>query len=106
MTLSSSGLTASHAPVKVSVLMITYNHEPFIAQAIESILMQVRDFDYEIVIGEDCSTDATRDIVLRYAGSTRHHSPTAVGRQCRHAPQPSGGAHDVPRPVRCAPRRR
>lgn len=67
MTLSSSGLTASHAPVKVSVLMITYNHEPFIAQAIESILMQVRDFDYEIVIGEDCSTDATRDIVLRYA---------------------------------------
>jgi glycosyltransferase involved in cell wall biosynthesis len=52
--------------MKVSVLMITYNHEKFIAQAIESILMQVVDFDYEIVIGEDCSTDQTREIVCTY----------------------------------------
>jgi glycosyltransferase involved in cell wall biosynthesis len=52
--------------MKVSVLMITYNHEKFIAQAIESILMQVVDFDYEIVIGEDCSTDQTREIVCAY----------------------------------------
>ncbi|NQU26365.1 MAG: glycosyltransferase [Candidatus Nealsonbacteria bacterium] len=47
--------------------MITYNHEPFIAQAIESALMQETDFDYEIVIGEDCSTDGTREIVRQYA---------------------------------------
>lgn len=46
--------------------MITYNHEKFIAQAIESILMQVVNFDYEIVIGEDCSTDQTREIVCTY----------------------------------------
>lgn len=52
--------------MKVSVLMITYNHEPFIAQAIESVLMQRTDFDYELVIGEDCSTDRTRDIVVNY----------------------------------------
>jgi glycosyltransferase involved in cell wall biosynthesis len=48
---------------KVSVLMITYNHEPFIAQAIESALMQETTFNFEIVIGEDCSTDETRKIV-------------------------------------------
>ena len=50
--------------VKVSVCMITYNHERFIAQAVESALMQEADFDYEIVIGEDCSTDRTREILI------------------------------------------
>ncbi len=52
--------------MKVSVSVITYNHEPYIAQAIEGILTQEADFDYEIVIGEDCSTDRTREIVLDY----------------------------------------
>lgn len=51
---------------KVSVLMITYNHERFIAEAIDSVLMQETDFDVELVIGEDCSTDRTREIVLDY----------------------------------------
>ena len=43
--------------------MLTYNHERFIGQAIESALRQETNFDYEIVIGEDCSTDSTREIV-------------------------------------------
>jgi len=46
--------------------MITYNHEKFIAQALDSILMQKTNFRYEIVVGEDCSTDLTRAIVLEY----------------------------------------
>jgi glycosyltransferase involved in cell wall biosynthesis len=50
--------------MKVSVLLTAYNHEGFIAQAIDSVLMQEADFDYEVVIGEDCSTDDTRDIVI------------------------------------------
>ena len=44
----------------VSVLMPTYNHERYIAEAIESVLMQRTDYVYELVIGEDCSTDSTR----------------------------------------------
>jgi glycosyltransferase involved in cell wall biosynthesis len=52
--------------MKVSVMMITYNHEHYIAQAIESVLMQRVNFDYELVIGEDCSTDSTREIVVGY----------------------------------------
>ena len=49
--------------MKLSVAMITYNHERFIRQAIESVLDQKVNFDFEIVIGEDCSTDSTRTIV-------------------------------------------
>jgi glycosyltransferase involved in cell wall biosynthesis len=52
--------------VKVSVVMITYNHEKFIAQAIESVLAQKVGFDYEIVIGEDCSKDNTRALVMNF----------------------------------------
>jgi hypothetical protein len=50
----------------VSVHMITYNHEPYIAQAIEGVLKQEIDFPMELVIGEDCSTDRTREIVMEY----------------------------------------
>ncbi len=46
--------------------MITYNHEKFIAQALEGILMQKVNFAYDIVIGEDCSKDKTREIILEY----------------------------------------
>jgi glycosyltransferase involved in cell wall biosynthesis len=51
----------------VSVPIITYNHEPYIAEAIESVLAQITDFDIEIIIGEDCSTDDTGRIVTQYA---------------------------------------
>lgn len=53
------------APV-VSVFMLTYNHEPFIAKAIDSVMMQKTDFDFELVIGEDASTDRTREICFEY----------------------------------------
>jgi hypothetical protein len=52
--------------MKLSVVMITYNHERFIGQAIESVLAQKVNFDYEIVIGEDCSTDRTRAVILDF----------------------------------------
>lgn len=50
----------------VSVHMITYNHEPYIRQAIEGVMMQKTDFEFELVIGEDASTDRTREICLEY----------------------------------------
>ena len=52
--------------MKVSVLLTTYNHEKWIAQAVESTLIQETNFDYEVVILEDCSTDSTREIVLDF----------------------------------------
>ena len=50
----------------VSIQMITYNHAPFIAQAIEGVLQQKTSFPFDLVIGEDCSTDGTREIVFEY----------------------------------------
>lgn len=50
----------------VSVLMITFNHRSYIAKAIEGVLTQKTDSPLELVIGEDCSTDGTREIVLEH----------------------------------------
>lgn len=50
----------------LSVVMTTYNHERYIAQAIESVLRQQTSFGVEIVIGEDCSTDRTLNIAQDY----------------------------------------
>jgi hypothetical protein len=55
---------SEQAPL-VSVVLRTYDHAPFIAQAIESVLIQ-RTVPFELVIGEDCSTDGTREIVRGY----------------------------------------
>lgn len=51
----------------VSVVTITYNHEPWIARTIEGVLSQKVDFPLEMVIAEDCSTDGTRAVCERYA---------------------------------------
>lgn len=69
----SPGVSSSSAAIQpaiqphVSVLMIAYNVEEYIEQALDSVLMQEADFRYEIVIGEDCSTDRTREILTEYA---------------------------------------
>lgn len=52
---------------KVSVSIITYNHEKYIAQALDSVLRQETDFEYEIILGEDESQDGTRKICIEYA---------------------------------------
>lgn len=50
----------------LSVCLITYNQEKFIRNAIESILMQKVNFDWELIIADDCSTDGTREILKEY----------------------------------------
>ena len=52
--------------MKVSVLVMTYNHEKFIQQTLDSVAMQETNFEYEILISEDCSTDCTREIVVEF----------------------------------------
>ena len=52
--------------VKVTVWLSTYNQELYVAQALESILMQKTDFPFEIIAADDFSTDRTRKIILDY----------------------------------------
>lgn len=49
----------------LSVMLVSYNHEPYIERAIESILMQEVSFDFEVVVADDSSDDATRQIIER-----------------------------------------
>ena len=49
-----------------SVLVITYNQEQYISQTLDSILQQKHNYKYEIVIGDDCSSDNTREIIKQY----------------------------------------
>jgi len=51
---------------KVSVCLITYNHEKYLAQSIEGIIAQKCKEPFEIIIGEDKSTDETATIVENY----------------------------------------
>jgi len=53
--------------INLSVHLITYNNEKHIDETLQSILKQKVDFTYEIVIGDDCSTDNTLNIINTYA---------------------------------------
>ena len=61
------GMSERSKSPKVSVISISYNQEGFIAQTLESFLMQVTDFEVEIIIADDCSTDNTAKIIDSYA---------------------------------------
>lgn len=56
-------------PLLVSVCMITYNHEKFIAAAIEGVLVQEVDFEVELIIADDASTDCTGEVIQSYIDS-------------------------------------
>ena len=53
--------------VKLSVIFITYNHEKYVEKALRSVCEQETDFPFEVVVGEDCSTDSTREILRKVA---------------------------------------
>lgn len=48
---------------KVSVCVITYNQEGYIRDCLQSLVMQQTDFDFEVIVGDDCSTDGTRAVI-------------------------------------------
>jgi glycosyltransferase involved in cell wall biosynthesis len=52
----------------VSILCLTYNHIKYIEDALDSILNQKVDFDFELIVFDDCSTDGTTEVIKAYAG--------------------------------------
>ena len=69
--------------MKLSVFVVTYNQEQYIRQCLESIVMQKVNFDYEVIIGEDCSSDSTPQICDEYAAKYPqiqiYHHPKNAG---------------------------
>jgi len=57
---------AEEAPVKVSILVCSYNHEKFIKQTLQSILDQKTEYSYEIIVADDASTDQTQNIIRTF----------------------------------------
>lgn len=53
--------------VLVSICCVTYNHEPYITDALDGFLMQKTNFAFEIIVRDDCSTDRTATIIKQYA---------------------------------------
>lgn len=60
-------IASSGGSPKVSVSVVTYNHERLLGPALDSVLAQAGDVPLEIVVGEDCSTDRTREVLMGYA---------------------------------------
>ena len=65
----------------VSVCVATFQHFKFIEKCLQSILQQKTSFDYEILIGEDVSTDGTRELCIHYA---EKHQRTQSTEQFNH----------------------
>lgn len=57
----------------VSVVMITYKHEEYLADAINGVLMQECDFGVELIIADDCSPDRTKEIVEGFKSHKNYH---------------------------------
>ena len=51
----------------VSIFCMVYNHEDFLRKCVDGFIMQKCNFDFEIVVGEDCSTDSSREILFEYS---------------------------------------
>ena len=51
----------------ISVLVTTYNQEQYIEKALRSVLEQECDADIELLVGDDCSTDNTPEIIEKLA---------------------------------------
>jgi glycosyltransferase involved in cell wall biosynthesis len=66
MNINSRNLYYDQQTPLVTVCLITYNHEKYIEDAINGVLMQEVDFSFKLLIADDFSTDGTRDILLKY----------------------------------------
>ena len=57
---------SENSEIKVTVYLSTYNQEEYVAQALDSIVMQRTAFPVEVIVADDCSTDRTQEIINQY----------------------------------------
>lgn len=60
-------------PIKLSVLVTTYNHEKYLEEALQSVFYQKTDVDFEVIVSDDFSTDSTRKIIEGFIKASPRH---------------------------------
>jgi glycosyltransferase involved in cell wall biosynthesis len=80
----------------VSVITIAYNQVRYIEQTLDSILAQRTSFDFEVLVGDDCSSDGTAEVIAKYA--KRHPQIVPVLRKTNFGP--NANFQDLARRVR------
>lgn len=58
--------------IKVQVVCLAYNQVEFIRDALNGFVMQKTNFPFEVLVGDDCSTDGTSEIIAEYAKKYPH----------------------------------
>ncbi len=59
-------MSASENNIKVSIIMMAYNQAKFIDKAIDSVIKQILNYDWELLIADDASNDDTSEIVKKW----------------------------------------
>lgn len=62
---------ADRTEIVLSICVVVYNHKPYIEECLESILNQKMNFPYEVIVGNDCSTDGTEEVLAKYEGRVK-----------------------------------
>jgi glycosyltransferase involved in cell wall biosynthesis len=60
-------MSMSNSSPKVSICVVTYNQEKYLRGCLESLVSQQTDFEFEVIVSDDCSTDGTRRIIEEFA---------------------------------------
>lgn len=84
---------------EVSVSVVTFNQRQLIGRALDSILSQQVNFSYEIVVGDDCSDDGTREVLLDY--QQRHPDVIRLRLYDRRQPGIPGRRNNMDNPMAC-----
>lgn len=63
---------ADTSPPLLTILSLCYNHEPYLRECLESVIMQKTNFRFEMLIGEDCSPDSSKSILQEYETKYPH----------------------------------
>lgn len=79
----------------LSIYVPVYNHEKYIVRALDSILMQETSFPFEVLVGEDCSTDDTRQVLLDWESEHSDYRFTFFYRKENMHGQPVNNAGDL-----------
>lgn len=81
--------------IMLSIMIPTYNHEHFIRKALDSVFMQETEYVYEVLVGEDASTDKTREVLKEYERNHNFNNLFVFYRECNMSNGPISNQKDL-----------